>query len=169
MRAITKKKGKTTGKLSPGLFFRIVKKVPLPVYVFIFFALLSGAVFIRNTGSFSGPDLNRAHYRAALALATGQSFTNPVKKDHGKVHYINGGERYFESGEDCIKNSVVSNNIGNPLVSDKMNECIESYDKNLSSEQKITIPAILQYPPLGYIPQAIGLKIGIFLILYLNQ
>lgn len=139
---------------------RAIKAIPLPIAVFVIVALLSGLLFIKNTGSFSGPDLYTAHYRAALAAATGQSFTDPVDVKNNRIQYLNGEEKYFKSGDDCTFLSLVSEMVKEPLRSDEKRACIASHDAQLSEQKTVTVPSTLQYPPVSYAPQAIGLKLG---------
>lgn len=135
-------------------------KKEAPSLVFLIIALMVGLVFIKNIGVFSGPDLSVAHYKSALALATGQIFERPFRSQSSKIVHIHGDEKYFLSGQDCIKNSLVATVLLNPLRSDKMNSCIHQYDKTLSTTRTVTTRATLQYPPLSYVPQASALAIG---------
>ena len=80
----------------------------LPIILFVVVALVAGSIFIKNRGSFSGPDLYGAHYRASLAAATGQMFSEPVTKGTRQISYITGNEKYFESGQKCVQNKLVS-------------------------------------------------------------
>lgn len=128
--------------------------------VFVATALLLGFLFIKNVGSFSGPDMYTAHYRASLANATSQSFAEPQRSGNNRHQYIKGSENYFNSGGDsCRKNALVVTVIHDLTRSDGLNSCIESHDKTLDNKD-VKVPATLQYPPLGYLPQAIGLRVG---------
>ncbi len=132
----------------------------LPIILFVVVALVAGSIFIKNRGSFSGPDLYGAHYRASLAAATGQMFSEPVTKGTRQISYITGNEKYFESGQKCVQNKLVSSALISPLGSDYGRGCIRGHDKTLSSDKNVTVPVILQYPAIGYIPQATGLGVG---------
>lgn len=131
----------------------------MPLMFFLLVSIVSGSVYIWNIGSFSGPDMHGAHYRAAIAVATGQNFSEPTERGFGRINYISGSEKYLNSGDGCVDNKLVTNTIANPLISDGGGRCIEMKDKFLT-ENEITVPVIIQYPPLSYIPQAVGIKVG---------
>lgn len=133
-----------------------------PIIVFIAGSLLFGLIFIYNLGAFTGPDMRDAHYKASLALATGQSFNKPITQGYGRVSELKGNERYFNSGGDtCGKGALVSAVVAVPLNNDRLHKCIFQHDKNLSWDKTVKTTGILQYPPIGYIPQAIGIFAGI--------
>lgn len=132
----------------------------LPAFILVCVSLVIGAMFIRNIGSFSGPDLHVAHYRSALALASGQIFEKSVPQGHGRHSIIVGNEKYLASGLSCVNNSLVTNLIDAPLVSDGKNNCIREADKALSATKDIEAYVTIQYPFLGYVPQASALLIG---------
>lgn len=133
----------------------------LPILTFVVISLFFGSLFIKNIGSFSGPDIRNAHYKATIALATGQSFNKPITQGYSRVSELKGNEKYFNSGgATCSKNALVSATIVAPLSSDGSRKCIYNHDKNLSRDKIIETIGILQYPPVGYIPQATGLFIG---------
>ena len=136
--------------------FRITKE--LPVVVFVIFGSIIGLVFINSKGPFAGPDMYDAHYKTALAVATGQSFAN--EKD-GTRRVLVGDEDYFRSGGGkCVDITIVATQLLEPLDSDDQDVCIASYDEKLSSNN-VSTKAIVAYPPMGYLPQAAGLFIGI--------
>ena len=134
----------------------------LHITVFVVLALTIGLVFIYSKGPFTGPDMYDAHYKAALATATGQSFNNvPSSSTQGSKRVIRGDEDYFWSGGGkCVDITLVSAQLISPLDANDQDECIKEYDKNLSSETVVS-KAIIVYPPLGYLPQAAGLLVGI--------
>lgn len=138
----------------------LLSRIPIPAVLFAIIAFVSGSVYIMNIGPFSGPDLHHAHYKAALAFATGQSFVESDQLNYGRVQYISGSEKYFESGESCVKGQLVAATITNPLLSDDAGDCVRDHDMHLSSDE-VTVPAVLQYPFLSYMPQAIGIGVGI--------
>lgn len=138
-------------------------KKELPVLVFMVMSLISGSVFIKNIGTFSGPDLNGLHYKSSLALATGQVFQDVNKYGYSKRSTISGSENYFSSGSLCINNTLVADVIENPLRSDNLNSCIREGDRTLSSSKTVEAPAVMQYPLFGYTPQAVALRIGMLL------
>lgn len=137
-------------------------KNELPVIVFVVVALLTGAVFIKGIGSFVGPDMYGAHYRASLAVATGQIFDKPEAVEHSKRHFIEGEQKYFQSGGlGCIDNLLVSQVLEKDVfVSDERRACIREHDKNLSDDKQVEVGATIQYPIVAYIPQASGLALG---------
>lgn len=149
----------------------------MPLMFFLLISIVSGSVYVWNIGSFSGPDMHVAHYRAAIAVATGQNFSESTDRGFGRINYISGSEKYLNSGNGCVDNKLVTNTIASPLISDGGGSCIEAKDKSLT-ENEITTPVIIQYPPLSYLPQATGIKIGMiegmqpidaqFLARYLN-
>jgi len=136
-------------------------KRELPSIVFILIALVSGLIFMKNTGTLVGPDVHSAHYKAALATATGQVFKSPIDVEYSKRHVIQGNEKYFYSGgKECVKTALVSDLINSPLQSDGKSECVRKHDKHLSSDKTVETGAILQYPFFAYIPQGAALAIG---------
>lgn len=139
----------------------------LPLIVFVTIALIGGMVFIKNIGAFAGSDLRGAHYPAALALATGQSFNEPWDQSEkypgadGKRHTIVGREDYFLSSVGiCEKPGITDSIITKPLEPDYLYDCQKKVDDTLSSSRNTEVEAIIQYPPVNYIPQAAALRIG---------
>lgn len=138
-------------------------KRELPSIVFILFSIFLGLLYIKNIGNLIGPDIHSAHYKASLATATGQVFKSPINIEYGKRHLIEGEGRYFQSGgKDCIGGAFVSIIIKNPIKTDGMSGCVRNHDKGLKEDVGVT-DAILQYPFVAYIPQALGLWIGMSL------
>lgn len=135
------------------------KNIPASVVVFVILSIIFGSVYIKNIGSFSGPDMYRAHYRASLALATSQSFSNPTQKKFGRINYIVGQEKYFNSGKKCTNSTIVTSLLVDPLKPDGLSGCTDNYDSKLSNNN-VKVEAVLQYPPLSYLPQAVGLWAG---------
>lgn len=132
-----------------------------PSIVFVFIALTAGLVFVKNVGTLVGPDMLSAHYKAALATATGQVFKDPIEIEYGKRHLIQGEEKYFLSGgKDCNGGAFVSHIVDDPFVSDKKNACVREHDKQLSENKIAETDAILQYPIFAYMPQGLALAIG---------
>lgn len=155
-------RSKVSSKIQNILNFdlRYIKK-ELPSIVFIFVALLMGFLFIKNTGTLVGPDTYPAHYKASLAVATGQVFKHPTEVGYGRIHHIQGNEKYFSSGgKVCTEDTLVHLLVKTPLQPDKKSGCVRAHDKNLSSNKTVDTPAILQYPFISYMPQGIGLAIG---------
>lgn len=146
-------------KKNLAIFKKILTHTPVALVVFLAVALITGSVYIKNIGTFTGPDIQGAHYRASLAAATGQSFTESSQKGYSRLQYIEGQERYFKSGGDCPQNMVASAAIADPLDYDGGADCIHMNDRKLSDEN-VQVPATLQYPFLSYTPQALGLAIG---------
>ena len=125
--------------------------------VFILFALIVGVVFINSKGPFTGPDMYGAHYKAALAVATGQGLSH---EPDGNLRVIKGNEDFFKSGgQECTDVTIVATQLINPLNSDDKDLCIRQHDEKLTSAQVAT-KAIIAYPPLGYLPQALGLFVA---------
>lgn len=125
---------------------KYLTKIPTPTIIFIVIALILGSVYIKNIGTLSGPDMSGAHYRAALAFATGQSFTTPEREGYSKRSRLTGAENYFESGSKCQKNQLATAAISSPLSPDRVNECTRNSDKILSPTKNTAVMGVVQYP-----------------------
>lgn len=142
--------------------WRLFKKIPPTILFFSTASFVIGSVFINNVGPFSGPDLHGAHYKASLAVATGQAFSESESKKsgYGRVNYAEGREDYFKAGDKCVANeSVAAAVIMTAYVDDGTKKCLEESADKLT-EDTVKVPVTLQYPFFSYVPQAVGLGVG---------
>lgn len=161
-----------------------IKRNLLVALAFVIVCAAEGAAFIQSTGPLSIPDSD-LHANSIYALATGQSF-NPVERqgdpygNQVKVQHITGDSRYLlrtgmHNGtvahllEEFRKAARQDDEVPHtPLVSrvlyDEHRASQESVDRQ--PERTVTVPvkAITnrsnQYFPIVYVPQALGVWVG---------
>lgn len=132
-----------------------------PLLILFCIALPQGGVFIRNIGPYSVPDPGM-HAGTSYALATGQSFNKVVMVTDefgNEIKYpaITGDNRYLTN--QLPYNKVVSSIIGNPLELDPTLDA--QYAQLTQPGRTVTAsPRATQYTPIGYIPQALGLRVA---------
>lgn len=150
------------------------------IIIFVLIALIVGLVFIKNVGSFSGPD-NVMHYDSALAIATVQPFSRPINHQNeiivsqkwGEISsgcingtivpmVINTGDYALYAGDNG-NNQILNLPIRSALSSDGLKVCENKTTSK--SDAPYVIKYRQQYTPINYLPQAAGLKIGMILTL----
>ena len=137
------------------------------VLLFLVISILEGTVFLTNVGALTLPD-GDMHANASYAMATGQilnlperstdKFGNPVKSQH-----ISGDSRYLHNK--AMHNALVMDIIGDPMATDP-HMANQRLADHLPSTQ-VTLPdksfpsRTNQYFPLVYLPQGIGVWVGL--------
>lgn len=147
------------GRMSRHSFYSVI--------LFLFISILDGGFFLANIGALTLPD-GDMHANASYAMATGQiltlpehskdQFGNPVKSQH-----ISGDSRYLHNR--AMHNAIVSNIISKPFSKDP--RIVEQRKDDQQIPILVTLPdkqfpsRTNQYFPLAYLPQGIGMWIGI--------
>ena len=137
------------------------------VLLFLVISILEGTVFLTNVGALTLPD-GDMHANASYAMATGQimnlperstdKFGNTVKRQH-----ISGDARYLHNKS--MHNALVMDIIGDPMATDP-HMANQRLADHLPSTQ-VTLPdksfpsRTNQYFPLVYLPQGIGVWVGL--------
>ncbi|MBT1172704.1 DUF2142 domain-containing protein [Bifidobacterium sp. MA2] len=137
-----------------------------PVLVFLVLAMLQGTYYMHAVGPLTMPDPD-LHATTSYAVATGQVFNPTVTKtdEHGnpvKVQPLVGDSRYLEN--ENFRNVLVSSLLDEPFTKDKHDALQQG--ANRETPRTVTIPNAHmrnrsnQYVPIAYLPQGIGLAIG---------
>lgn len=142
-------------------FNRCLLKNAVPILILLCLSVPQSVCYIANIGPWSIPD-HDMHVSSTYALATGQIFpemTVSTDKFGNDIHrpIISGDSRYLRN--DGAHNDLVSNIIKTPFEDSSISQ------QKLVSESATNIitdtPRATQYTPFAYIPQAIGLKVGL--------
>lgn len=152
---------KTKKIFSKKSLFGYVKR-NLPTIVFILIAASMGGVFIRNVGPLASPDSDM-HYENSIAVATGQ-WMNPAEiSEEGKRNVnISIPQKWSYVKNECTKNDIVQSLVDRATSSDGLLACEKREAASLSDSQ-IQASIRSQYPFINWLPQGIGLKIGMVL------
>lgn len=137
------------------------------VILFLIISIFEGGFFLTNVGALTLPD-GDMHANASYAMATGQimnrpedltdPFGNPVKRQH-----ISGDSRYLHNKG--MHNALVVDLISDPFATDPHIAKQRKADQQPSTQ--VTLPdqrfpaRANQYFPLVYLPQGIGMWIGL--------
>ncbi|MEE8758936.1 MAG: DUF2142 domain-containing protein [Bifidobacterium sp.] len=149
-------------------FRKTVLDCVIPLCFFIVIASFQAAAFMTNTGPLTSPDPD-LHAGTSYALATGQ-ILNATRTDwdrYGnrvKAQPITGDSRYLHLIGSS--NSLVASILSRPTKVDPQWSAQMSADSQPVST--VTVPTERfknrsnQYFPLMYLPQAVGIRIGLF-------
>ena len=137
------------------------------VILFLIISIFEGGFFLTNVGALTLPD-GDMHANASYGMATGQimnrpedltdPFGNPVKRQ-----YISGDSRYLHNKG--MHNALVADLISDPFATDPHIAKQRKADQQPSTQ--VTLPdqrfpaRANQYFPLVYLPQGIGMWIGL--------
>ena len=138
------------------------------ILFFLVFALLQGSFFIKSMGALTFPDPN-IHAYASYAVATGQIFNKTERRvdkqgNKIKIQHISGDSRFLDL-QGC-HNALVVSILNETSSYDPHIEAQRAVD-HLASGKEITLPSRThpnrsnQYFPAIYLPQAIGIWIGL--------
>ncbi|WP_184937033.1 DUF2142 domain-containing protein [Bifidobacterium mongoliense] len=135
-----------------------------PVIAFILIVLLEGMAFIHTYGPLTSPDFD-LHVSSTYALATGQSFNRMAYADDpnfpGHRQVLTGDARILElrGGHNSTIEGINVTSLGEDLHHEEQYEWL-----NNGPYRSITVTARSnQYLFVLYIPQAIGMRLGISL------
>lgn len=137
-----------------------------PLLVFLVIASLQGAYYMEAVGPLSMPDPD-LHATTSYAVATGQAFNPTTTKtdEHGntvKVQHLTGDSRFLEN--EAFRNILVSSVLDKPFTRDKHIGLQQGADRE--TPRMVTIPNVHvrnrsnQYFPIAYLPQGLGLALG---------
>lgn len=138
------------------------------ILFFLVFSLLQGSFFIEAVGALSFPDPN-IHAYASYALATGQILNRPEQQYDNfgnkiKVQHLTGDSRFLDL-TGCY-NVLVAGIFINPSSRDTNIETQRKVNQQTSGKE-ITVPSSIhqnranQYFPVIYLPQAMGVWLGL--------
>ncbi|MDR1448273.1 MAG: DUF2142 domain-containing protein [Candidatus Ancillula sp.] len=130
------------------------------VGIFCLLAVSVGLFNIHYISGIAGPDPNR-HFRIATGIASG-NITVLFFKNHGNLDTntpptIIIPEEY-EKLTSCAKNSGVEEELN---YFDR--DCIRNFKFDANNKNNVNTSVDIQMPMFSYIPQAIGMKIGMIL------
>lgn len=132
--------------------------------VFLILTMIEGLAFIHTYGPFTSPDYN-LHATSSYALATGQSFNHVGNASDpefaGRRQYLNGDARILDMSNG--RNATVESINVTSLGFDDHHEA-QYFGLDTGPYRPTTITARSnQYLFISYIPQAIGMRIGLSL------
>lgn len=161
---IQKTRGKAAHKTIHRSIWKHISNNIAPILLLLCLSIPQALCYMTNIGPWTIPDPDM-HVPATYALATGQVFPEMTawsEDDFGNtVHHpiISGDARYLTN--DGTRNDLVSHIIQNPFQDPSVPEqqnAANSTEHFIRNANRAT-----QYAPIGYIPQALGLRIGISL------
>ena len=128
----------------------------VPTIILLLVGLIAGSSMISAYGPLSVPDPS-LHVSTTYALATGQSFNRPILETDA---YGNSVRMQYITGESSIlkaeaNNSTITDLLQKQFVDDTLENQIHSLRQ---PSHTITVASRSnQYPPMAYMPQAVGM------------
>ena len=142
---------------------KLVLHNAVPVLLLLCLSIPQVAIYIHNIGPWTMPDPNM-HVGATYALATGQitpptkiikdEFGNTIRRPilHGDSHFLNAAN---------VRNDTITTILDNPFMDNSAAQQYQAASK--LGKRIIATPRATQYSPVSYIPQALGLRMGLSL------
>ncbi|MFT8704625.1 DUF2142 domain-containing protein [Bifidobacterium aquikefiricola] len=164
----------TAAHMSPQSLLCVFRRIThaswfTPLLVFIIISLLQGTAYLQSYGPFTLSD-PKMHIPATYALATGQSFNETENVTtgywHGRQQLVHGDERVLNF--DNYK-SVIAENIGFTSLAPDDARGKQIHALNAVRPHDVTVSTRSnQYLFFMYIPQAVGLKVGMMMRLHMS-